>query len=112
MQYLLVYYGGSGGETEEEQKRLMDAWFAWFGGLGDKLKDGGLPFSGAVRSVSSDGSVKDGPIGEPATGYSIITAETLDAATEAAKGCPVLQTNGSIAVYECLDMPGGLPPDA
>jgi hypothetical protein len=107
---LLVYYGGSQGDTEEEQKRLMDAWFAWFGGLGDALKDGGLPFSGNVKSVSNDGDVKDGPIGEPATGYSIITADSIDAAAGVAKGCPVLQSNGSIAVYECMDMPEGPPP--
>jgi hypothetical protein len=106
MNYVLVYYGGSAGANEEEQAAQMEKWFAWFGGLGDALKDGGLPFSGEVKTVGSDGSVSDGPIGEKSTGYSIVTAGSLDAATEIAKGCPVLGSGGQIAVYECHDMEG------
>ncbi|HEV3233028.1 MAG TPA: hypothetical protein VG329_00585 [Candidatus Dormibacteraeota bacterium] len=105
MQYLLVYYGGSSGQTEEEQKAIMDDWFAWFGGLGAAVKDGGLPFSGAIKSVATDGSTSDGPIGEPATGYSILSADSLDAATAMAQACPVLKSGGSISVYESVDMP-------
>ena len=105
MQYVLAYYGGSAGANEEEQAAQMQQWMAWFGGLGDALKDGGLPFSGEVKTIASDGSASDGPIGETVTGYSIITAASLDAASETAKGCPVLASGGKIAVYECIDMP-------
>jgi hypothetical protein len=109
-QYLLVYYGGGAGDNEDEQKRIMDQWFAWFGQLGEKLKDGGLPFSGAVRSVESDGSAKDGHIGsESATGYTILMADSLDDATELAKACPVLESGGKLSIYECMDM--GPPPE-
>jgi hypothetical protein len=34
------------------------------------------------------------------SGYSVLTAESLAAATEMAKGCPVLRTGGEIEVYE------------
>jgi hypothetical protein len=37
-------------------------------------------------------------------GYSIITAESLDEAATGAKGCPVLQSGGSVEVYEALAM--------
>lgn len=104
MKYVLAYYGGGMADTPEEQAKVMEAWGAWFGGLGANLVDGGVPFTGNVKSVSSDGSTADGPIGERATGYSIISADNLDAATEIAKGCPVLQSGASIAVYEGQDM--------
>ncbi|HXA43454.1 MAG TPA: hypothetical protein VNV65_11165 [Candidatus Solibacter sp.] len=104
MKYVLAYYGGGMAETPEEQAKVMEAWGAWFGGLGPNLLDGGVPFTGNVKGVSSDGSVSDGPIGERATGYSIVSADNLDAATEIARGCPVLSSGGSIAVYEGQDM--------
>ncbi|HEV3231625.1 MAG TPA: YciI family protein [Candidatus Dormibacteraeota bacterium] len=104
MKYVLAYYGGGMGATEAEQAATMQKWGAWFGGLGGALADGGLPFSGAVKTVGPSGSVSDGPIGERATGYSILEADSVDAAAELAKGCPVLASGGSIAVYETIPM--------
>jgi hypothetical protein len=53
-----------------------------------------------AKSIASDGTVSDGPVGTMASGYSIIKADSLDAAVEMAKGCPVLQGGGQISVYE------------
>jgi len=106
MKYVLAYYGGGMGGTEAEQAAIMQEWMGWFGGLGSALADGGLPFSGAVSNIRPDGSHKDGPIGEKVTGYSILEADSLDAATELARGCPVLKSGGSIAVYETIPMGG------
>lgn len=36
----------------------------------------------------------------PVTGYSIIKADTMDAAVQMAKGCPLLESGGSIEVAE------------
>ena len=96
--YLLLYSGGSMPETEEEQKTVMDAWNTWMGQLGSSLKDGGNPFTPAAKTIGSDGSVSDG--GGSASGYSIVTADSLDEAVGKAKGCPVLQGGASITVYE------------
>ena len=38
--------------------------------------------------------------GGSASGYSIVTADSLDEAVEKAKSCPVLQGGPSITVYE------------
>ncbi len=95
--YLLTYYGGGMPETQEEQARVMDAWTAWFGQLGDTLVDGGNPTSRS-RAISPDGSVMDAT--SAPTGYSIISAADLDAAVTAAKGCPVLAGGASIVVSE------------
>jgi hypothetical protein len=100
--FVLLYSGGSMPETEAEQAAVMQAWGAWFGGLGSALVDGGNPFSPVARSIASDGTVSSGPVGTPATGYSIIKAESLGTAVEIARGCPILQSGGQISVYEAV----------
>jgi hypothetical protein len=98
--FVLVYRGGSMPETEAEQAKVKDAWTQWFGQLGGALKDGGNPFTPQAKTISSDGSVADGGTSPPASGYSIITSDSLDEATNLAKGCPVLGGGASIEIYE------------
>ncbi len=98
--FVLVYSGGGMAESEAEQAAIMQAWGAWFGGLGSALVDGGNPFTPAAKSIASNGKVSDGPVGTMATGYSILKADSLDAAVEASKSCPVLQSGGQVTVYE------------
>jgi hypothetical protein len=97
--FVLVYSGGSAGATDAERKKGMEAWGAWFGKLGDKIVDAGNPFSEHAKSISN-GTVHDGAIGAPASGYSILKADSLSDAADLAKGCPVLQSGGKITVYE------------
>ena len=40
----------------------------------------------------------------PASGYSLIEASTLDDAVAKAKRCPILESGGSIELAEALDM--------
>ena len=98
--FLLVYSGGGMPATDAERKKVMDAWGAWFGKLGPSIVDAGNPFSPKAKSISSDGSVHDGPVGTAATGYSILKSDSLSHAVEQAKGCPVLTSGGKISVYE------------
>ena len=98
--FVLLYSGGSMPESEAEQAAVMQAWGAWFGGLGSALVDGGNPFTPMAKSIASDGTVSDGPVGTMASGYSIIKADSLDAAVEMARGCPVLQGGAQITVFE------------
>jgi hypothetical protein len=95
--FVLAYRGGGMAETEAEQEAVMQAWMGWFGSLGDAVVDGGNPF-GASASVGG------GEAESALTGYSIIEAGSLDAATELAGGCPVLQSGGSVDVYEAMPM--------
>ena len=97
--YLLLYSGGSMPESDEEQATVMKAWDAWMHDLGTALKDGGNPFApGAAKTISADGAVRDGA--GSASGYSVITADSLDDAVTKSKGCPVLQGGATIEVYE------------
>ena len=102
--YVLLFAGGSMPETKEEQDAVMAAWNAWFGELGDSLKDGGNPFTPAAKSIAPDGSVSDGSGGGTASGYSIIKADSLDEAVEKAKGSPVLKGGAHITVYETFEV--------
>ena len=98
--YVLAYRGGGMGETEAEQQDAMTQWMNWFGSLGEAVVDGGSPF-GPSSSVDADGKVSDGA-SSGLTGYSIISAESLNDACTKAKGCPVLSSGGSVEVYESL----------
>jgi hypothetical protein len=102
--FVLLYSGGSMPATEAEQAAVLQAWGAWYEKLGSAVVDGGNPFTPTAKSIASDGTVRDGPVGTMATGYTIISADSLDAAAEKAKGCPVLQGGGQISVYETFNV--------
>ena len=99
--FLLVYHGGAMPRTEAERAQAMEAWNGWFHALGDALVDGGNPAS-QTRVLSADGSVAPGGPTSP-TGYSIIRADTIDAAVALSKGCPVLAGGAMIEVVETFD---------
>jgi hypothetical protein len=101
--YLLVYHGGGMPETEAERGKVMAAWGEWFQKLGKGIADPGNPVS-QTRTVNTGGSVSDGGGANPASGYSILEADSLDQAVEAAKGCPVLLGGATIEVAETFDV--------
>jgi hypothetical protein len=102
--YLFTYHGGNGmAESEAEIAEVMAAWGAWFGELGEALLDGGAPVA-TSKTVGSDGSVADGGGANPATGFSIIAAGSLDEAATKAKGSPALASGGNVEVSELIEM--------
>jgi len=101
--FLLLYSGGRMPEGEAEGKQVMGAWEAWMGKHGEAIVDGGNPFTPVAKTITEGGRVTDGPVGTPATGYTLIKADSLDQAVEIAKGCPVLRGGAEISVYEAFD---------
>ena len=101
--FLLAYTGdASQPTTEAEGKAVMDAWRAWFGTLGDAVVDPGNP-TGPSKTIAADGGVSDGsPSG--VTGYSVVAAESLDAAVELAAACPHLASGGQVEVLETFEI--------
>lgn len=96
--YVYVYYAGSDTDAGDNE-----AWGKWFGMLGDRLMDAGNPFNEGGQAVHMGGvmAVADKPV----TGYSIVTANNMDEATELAKGCPLVASkDGAVCVYEALPM--------
>jgi hypothetical protein len=100
MKYVLMVYGPMA-ENEAERAAGMAEMAKWYRTLGKALVDPGTPFTGGVKTVSQAG-VQDGAVGSQATGYNIIEAASLDAATQLAKGCPLLKAGRQIAVYEAF----------
>ena len=98
---LLVYHSGAMPESPEEGAKVMQAWGDWFGVLGAALVDGGNPVS-QVKTIASNGAVSDGGV-NASTGYSVLKADSLDAAVAMAKGCPVLSGGGSVEVAETFE---------
>jgi hypothetical protein len=89
--------------TPEEMKAGMDAWMQWAGKVGDALVDFGLPLGSSNRVEGGSTS----PGSSEATGYSIIQAESLEAASKLLEEHPHLhQPDASIDVFETMEMPG------
>jgi hypothetical protein len=99
--YLFVYYGGMMAETPAQQKKSMDAWMGWFGGLGKAVVDAGAPTKPG-KTVSKAGARVTGA--NSVTGYSVVQARSLGAAVKMAKECPIIPEDGKIAVYEMMPM--------
>lgn len=101
--FVLVYTGGTMPEGEEDRASVMAAWGAWYEGMGAAVVDGGNPF-GASKTVSGSG-VSDGAASSPAaTGYTVIVAESLDAAVAKVEDHPHIKYGGQVSVYETFKM--------
>ena len=100
--YVLAYHGGKTPESPEEGAKQMAKWNAWVGGLGDAVVNPGTPL-GKSKTVSSGGVSDDGG-SNPLLGFSIVKADSMDAALEMAKACPTLEIGGTIKVAEVMEM--------
>jgi hypothetical protein len=101
--FVFTYRGGGDmPQTQTERDAVMAAWMGWFETAGSAVKDPGNPF-GASASVKA-GGVSDGTA-SGVTGYSIVEAADLSAATAIAAGCPLLEApDGVVEVHEALAM--------
>ena len=98
--FVYIYSGGKMPETPEEGQQVMAAWTGWMGGLGASIVDQGNPF-GASTTVTASGD--NGSAGN-AGGYTIINADSLEAAAKMADGCPIFAAGGQVGVYEAVEM--------
>jgi hypothetical protein len=99
--YVLTYYGFPRFTRPEDGSGYMTKWRAWMGELGEAMVNPGTPMN-AGKTLSADG-VADTARGEPLTGFSIVKADSLDAAVALARSCPHL-AHGTIDVAQAMDM--------
>ena len=97
--FIYIYKGPVKEMTPEEGA----AWGSWMGGVGSALVDQGSPCGGGTVVVDDGSSAKISGI----TGYTIVEAKDLNAATALTKGHPLLSGNKglySVEVLELIDM--------
>ena len=110
--YLLLYrtdYNAVAERTPEEAQAVTKRWMDWIGGIAaqNKLTDRGNRLENTGKVLKSDNVVTNGPyaeIKESIGGYSIIKADSYEAAVEIAKGCPILTLGGKVEVREISKM--------
>src|SRR5437879_5320685 len=100
--YLLLYMGDGKMPEPEEMPAFMDSWAEWMKAVGTALKDPGLPFHPAAKTIVPSGAVSDSSV--VSSGYSVITADSLADAVEMSKSSPVLGTGTSINIFESYEM--------
>ncbi|MDV7144575.1 hypothetical protein R3X27_18000 [Tropicimonas sp. TH_r6] len=101
--FVFAYHGGKKPESEEEGAKVMEAWQAWYAGMGDAVVDGGNPV-GQSWTVKQ-GSVEQTGGANPISGYTLIQAPDMVTAVNYAKGCPMVQDgSGNVEVAEAFDM--------
>jgi hypothetical protein len=89
---------------EEKMQEWMAKWAAWMEKTGPSFTDVGAPF-GPSTSLVDDGSHA---AAVPLTGYSIVEADNLQAATELAEDHPFLSEgkgNFAMEIYELMPVP-------
>jgi hypothetical protein len=104
--FLFVYRGSNDAQqrmSQEEMQQHMQKWTEWIGEGMQKgwMLDMGDALMPEGRVVNPKRLVTDGPfveLKEIVGGFSIVQAETIDAAAELAKGCPALLNAGSVEV--------------
>jgi len=102
-QYIMVYLGGDKPSSPEEGKKHFAKYMEWLASLGDSVVSPANPLKN-TSTVSSDGAVVDGG-SSTMSGYTIIEADSMEAALSSAKTCPFLEMGGSLEVSELVQMP-------
>jgi hypothetical protein len=110
--FMLLFRGGADPRflSKAEMQAIMDKWHAWIGQLrkegrferGEPLADGGKVLSGKRGQHVAAFMETDEAVG----GYCLIKARSLAEATRIARGCPILDNNGTVEVRPIRVIPG------
>ena len=103
-QYFITYLGGDTPSSPEEGKQHFAKYKEWLSSLGDSAVSPANPLKD-TSTVKPDGTVTTGST-TSMSGYTIIEADSMEAALLIAKGCPFLDIGGSLEVSELIQMPG------
>jgi hypothetical protein len=112
-EFMLIFISADYGQlnlSPEESQEQMQRWIGWI----DKLKAEdvyveGRPLMPGGKTVSGQSAViTDGPFAEAKElvgGYFIVKSDSVEAASELAKGYPDFHLGGSVEVREVMLMP-------
>ncbi len=96
MKKFVFLFQGHSDPTQE----VMDSWMGWFASIEDNIVDSGNPL-GPGREVTPTDS-RELPTGlDATTGYTIVSADSMDDAEKLLVGCPIVS---SVRIYEAMSM--------
>lgn len=102
--YLLTYHGEMRMEDMPSDpdaiQAMMAVWGAWYESMGAGLVDMGAPISMSTAIDANGGASAPAQL----SGYTIIEAADMDAATAIAKGSPVLANGHSVQISQAMEM--------
>ncbi len=111
-EFLYIIRGGQKVYLEnspEDMQKHMEHWQQWMGSLaGQGQLVGGQPLMNEGKTLVEGGTkIIDRPLAEGKEligGYLLIKADSLNQASEIAKGCPALEYNCSVEIREISPM--------
>ena len=103
-QYIITYLNGDQPSSPEEGKQHFAKYKEWLYSLGESAVSPANPLKD-TSTVNSDGTVTSGST-TSMSGFTILEADSMEAALLIAKGCPFLDIGGSLEVSELIQMPG------
>ena len=99
--YLVTYHGGGPmPASAEAREQMLAAFQAWATSVGKYMIDPGAPL-GPSKVVTSD-KVTDGAAGEGVGGYTLLSADSLDAAVGLVQSHPFVSRGGTLQVREAV----------
>ncbi|MFO7603054.1 MAG: YciI family protein [Gammaproteobacteria bacterium] len=101
-QFVFVYLGGNQPSNPEEAGKHFEKYMQWLSSLGDAVVIPTIPLKD-TNTVGSDGTVREGG-SSSMSGFSIIKADSMEAALAIAQACPFLEIGGSLEVSELMQV--------
>ena len=101
-EFMITYLGGDQPQTPEEGKAHFAKYKQWLSDLGDAVVSPANPLKGTT-TINPDGSATSGST-TTMSGFTVVKADSMDAALAMAKSCPFLDINGSLEVSEMIKM--------
>jgi hypothetical protein len=98
--FLVTYHGGGMPEGDEARQQAMQAFGEWVARTGRALVDPGAPL-GPSKVVSKD-VVTDGQASGPSGGYSVVEADSIEAAVALVRDHPFVARGGQLQVSESV----------
>ncbi len=100
--FLIVYLGGNPPSTPEEGQKHFVKYKEWLASLGSAVVSPANPLKN-THAIAPNGEVGKGGATQM-SGYTIVEAESIEAAIALAKICPFLEVGGTLEVSEMVQM--------
>ena len=100
--FMIAYHGGNQPSSKEEGMVQMEKWKTWIKGLGENVINSGTPLMGTKIVTSNDVQDENDP--NAMKGFSVVKAESMEAAVGIAKSDPVLDNGGTIRGSKMMEM--------